>query len=326
MEVFRILTFNHHEAYLTALGATGHKFDVVTKYRQLDLKWQANQHPIPSNMSAICFDNDTIQKLKSGYYDFVICHTILNLLWLFLYRRPHYIFVAHIPLFFHSPSLFVKSILKKIVLKLFQMTHKLSFVADSDFKRRRWFEKGEVAILTPTTSPDPIEYDLGSQIEPKSETPVVTVGNQIKERGIELGYPYLKSILLDFPIRVLGNNPNIKQSIKPTSYQNYIELLYKASIYLYTIEQPYGDGYNTAMLEAMSIGMPVVTIYNPSSPIKHGYNGLVGKNTLELKQHLSRLINSPDEIKIMGQNARKTIESRFSNQSFINKWQDILNR
>jgi len=28
----------------------------------------------------------------------------------------------------------------------------------------------------------------------------------------------------------------------------------------------------------------------------------------------------------MGQNARKTIESRFYNQYFINKWQYILNR
>jgi glycosyltransferase involved in cell wall biosynthesis len=87
---------------------------------------------------------------------------------------------------------------------------------------------------------------------------------------------------------------------------------------------PWGDGYNTAMLEAMRMGMAVVTVENPSSPIIHGVNGLVGKTEEELLEHIYRLRTDHELVKKLGQAAIQTIERDFSEANFISVWRSII--
>ena len=46
-------------------------------------------------------------------------------------------------------------------------------------------------------------------------------------------------------------------------------------VYLNTLVEDYEDGYNLALLEAMSAGMPVISIANKTSPIENGVNGYI---------------------------------------------------
>ena len=312
----KILTFNHHESYLCALALTGHDFDVVCRYKDLDLSWAKNQKALPKNMRLVDFDDHVRSNLKTGKYDAVICHTLKNLMWLFWYRNTTYVFAAHIPLFFTSVPLFFKSSLKKMSYLFFKSTHRTLFVADSEFKRKMWREEGESIVLTPGDFP-PIPEGVGYKT-------IINVGNRIKERGEELGFRDLEPLLSRFPIQVIGNNPEIKGAFKPEDFQQYQSALQKGRIYLYTVRFPHGDGYNTAMLEAMKMGMAVVTIKNPSSPIKHGHNGLVGENAQELGEHLRYLLEHPKEVDRMGQKAAETIDELFSNKIFKNRWNRVL--
>lgn len=318
-----ILTFNHHESYIRSLADTGHKYDLVVSRKGLDLSWNTSSGPIPDNVTLVNFDGQVRKKLRSGFYSLVICHTVKNLLWMFFYFKPKYIFIAHIPLFFDSPLNRLKSLSKRFVVEFFEAFHKFSFVAVSEFKRKKWDKKGTTIVLTPQDiSRHPKVERFASQNLP----PVIVVANKLEERKEELGFELIEKINRHHPVLIIGNNQGLSNTIKPDNYSEFAELFSKGKIYLYTIQQPFGDGYNTAMLEAMALGIPIVTVENPSSPIKHGVNGLVGKNVNELIKHISTLLKDEAKRRNLGLNAKTTIEQRFSHSHFVNSWRSLIER
>jgi len=314
----KILTFNHHESYLCSLAGTKHEFDVVIKYKNLGLTWNKSSRTVPSNVHLVEFDREVVHNLKNGAYDIVICHTIKNLLWLFPFRRPKYIFIGHIPLFFYSLPLLLKALFKKVVFTLFKWTHQVHFVAVSEFKRRHWREKGSVIVLTPEEFP-PLKQKEGYK-------KILVVCNALLDRKLELGFDMIEKIIKNgLPVTIVGHNPGALHTFRPKDFAEFQDYITRFRIYLYTIRQPYGDGYNTAMLEVMNMGMAVVTIQNPSSPIRHGANGLIGQNAEELITHLNFLLDHPDEIDRLGKAGKQTIQDRFSKQKYLDGWNNVLN-
>ena len=312
----KILTFNHHESFLWALGKTGHDFDVVERYGQLDLGWNSAARPRPRNFTPVAFDARVRAKLMRGEYDLVVTHTIKNLLWLAPHFRSRFVFVAHIPLFFNSPLAALKSWFKKMVFLVFRATHRTRLVAVSEFKRRSWGVSGVTQVLTPAEVPG---LKAGQGYDR-----IIIVCNNLAGRREELGLGMIQELAAELPIQIIGNNPGIDGSLRPEGFANFQELLTRARIYLYTIRQPWGDGYNTAMLEAMAMGMAVVTVANPSSPIQHGVNGLVGHHAGELKEHLRFLLDHPEVVDRLGSAAQKTIEQCFSMSTFVSGWERIF--
>ncbi|WP_141731933.1 glycosyltransferase family 4 protein [Oligoflexus tunisiensis] len=314
----RILTFNHHESFLNAMAPLGHHFDIVIKKGPLDLSWNtANRQP-PENFRLIDFEEARAQ-LKKGGYDAVVAHTVKNLFWLFWINRVLTIFVAHIPLYWDRPTRIVKSLGKLATVWLYRLTHRFRFVAVSEWKRMTWGFSGPVVRFFPV----PFPPDLLAPEKSKGVVPVV-VGNAIAARGRELGWDLLGPLLREFPIRVLGRNPEIPVAVAPQTYAEFIRLFSSAHFYVYTIQQPEGDGYNTAMLEAMNIGLPVVTIANPSSPIVHGVNGLVAVTPAELRTHIRQLLLHPENLERLGQGARETVRSMFTEEAFLQAWREAL--
>ena len=314
----RILTINHHESFISALAPLGHQFDIITRKGSLDLSWNPSSRQPPKNFRLIDFD-EAKKCLSSGHYDLVICHTVKNLLWFFPFRCHKTIFVAHIPLYWTGPWSSLKSFFKLTTLKIYRWFRGLYFIAVSPWKQQTWGQKGHVACFYPI--PFPTQW-LAREKLPKI-TPV-TVGNRIKERGDELGWDLLEQLLACFPIRVLGKNPAIQGSTLAASFPEFVRLFSECHFYIYTVRQPQGDGYNTAMLEAMLQGMPVVTIANPSSPIIHGVNGLIAHSVDELKHHIQTLLDDPDLVARLGTEARKTVEKSFSAEGFLSPWREVI--
>jgi glycosyltransferase involved in cell wall biosynthesis len=90
------------------------------------------------------------------------------------------------------------------------------------------------------------------------------------------------------------------------------------------IQMPYGDGFNLGLLEAMSMGMAVVTLYNPTSPIRHKENGLVAHSTEELVVHLRTLLQDKDKRLQLGKQAKITVHERFNLSLFVEKWNAVF--
>ncbi len=315
----KILTFNHHEPFLSSMADLGYDFDIVTAKGSLDLSWNPTQRTPPGNFRFIKFEEGK-KLLVQGQYDAVVCHTIKNLVWLFFSKPKLTIFVAHIPLFWHSPWLALKSSIKVITLALYMATHTTRFTAVSEFKRASWrLFSGELVRFYPV----PFPQHLISKKSPH-EVITVTVGNGIKKRGAELGWDLLEEILKKEKIRILGRNPDIPSALVPQSFADYVKLFTESHIYIYTIKYPMGDGYNTAMLEAMLQGMPVITIQNPSSPITDGKNGFVVTTTDEILKKIDELKKNPRLRETMGEEARKTVESSFTRENFLAAWRRVL--
>ena len=314
----RILTFNHHESFLNAMAPLGHAFDVVVQKGHLNLSWNlANRQP-PQNFRLIDFD-EARGLLKRGDYDVVVAHTVKNLLWLFWINRALTVFVAHIPLYWDRPTRSVKSFGKLALVWLYRLTHRFKFLAVSEWKKATWGLEGPVARFFPI--PFPPEFLAPAKAD--GVVPVV-VGNGMATRGGELGWDLLLPLTQEFPIRILGKNPEIEGALAPRDYAEFVRLFSAAHFYIYPIRQPEGDGYNTAMLEAMNMGLPVVTIANPSSPIVHEVNGLVAATPAELRVCVRRLIEHPEMIPRLGIAAQETVQRTFTKERFLQAWREVL--
>ncbi len=315
MRKLNILSINHHEAYLTSLAHTGHNFFIITQFRSLNLSWNPSSPPPAQNIRLISFDATTKKNLKTGFYDVVICHTIKNLLWFFPYFKQQFIFIGHVTLRNHTAANYVKSVAKKYFLKLFMALHKGKIIMVSPFKQATWGLPAQIIPLTPGNfSANPQQDDRR----------VIVVGNRIKERGSESGWDLIEYVGARTPLTIVGNNPGIPNAIKPKNYQDFLLIFQSAGIFLFTTRPPFNDGYNTAMLEAMQLGMAVVTVDHPSTPIIHMVNGLIAKSKEELVSHINLLLNDRDLCLRLGTAATLTIEENFSLKNFTEKWQQVL--
>jgi len=90
------------------------------------------------------------------------------------------------------------------------------------------------------------------------------------------------------------------------------------------------EGMPRVLLEAMSCGCPVVCsdILPHKEAIINEVNGIMVsvKSPQSLAQGILKCINNPEIIESISINARKTIEEKFSKESEINKWTEVINQ
>lgn len=312
----RLLTFNFHESFLCCLSHLGYTIDVVTEFKGQNLNWSPSARPPPENFELISWSQAS-DRLKSGSYSAVVSHTVKNLLGVWSVRHVPHVFVAHIPLNFSSPLAALKSTLKRLAVGAFGWFHRLDFVGVSPWKLKTWHRKGHAICFFP--------IPFSPQLIAATPAPTaVTVGNRIRERGEEMGYDLLAKIRAKTEVLLIGNNPEESHSQSCSSFNEFAKLFSNCGIYVFTICQPQGDGYNTAMLEAMLLRMPVVTIANLSSPIVDGFNGFVCRTADEMIQRIESLKSDQALREKLGNNAFKTVTEKFSQAVFVSRWNEVL--
>ncbi len=77
-----------------------------------------------------------------------------------------------------------------------------------------------------------------------------------------------------------------------------------------------------AVIEAMTIGMPVVALATTELPtvIEHGKTGFISCDMEELIVSMRRLLADPDEARMLGENARAIALKRFGLGRFLDDW------
>lgn len=318
-DYLKILTFNHHESYIALLAEAGHDLHVVTKKGSLDLSWGNDRIPCPSNVKCIEWTEQLQKDIEQGQFAVIIIHTIKNLFWVWKVTKTPIIFIAHIPLFKNSFLKNFKSFFKRTLLKIFMLTHRCHFVCVSPWKSSTWGIAG--SIIEPSFNSFP---SLSSEGANPDGFKIALVCNHIKQRQEELGWTTVKQVLAEFPLVIIGNNPDVAEAVRMKDFASFQNYLQRFSVYFYPIQIPFGDGYNLALLEAMSMGMVPVTLFNPSSPVVHMENGLVAHNFDELRQHFHYLKDHPEELRRMGRAAKTSVENRFSKKLFLEKWQAVF--
>ena len=116
--------------------------------------------------------------------------------------------------------------------------------------------------------------------------------------------------------RLVGHNPSMPGVAAANDWSDLKKMLQSHRFYIHTAAPGLEDGYNTASLEAMAAGMPVLSNRHPGSPVEHGISGFLSDDPEELRKYARILLENRDLAVKMGRQAQKAVIERFSMDRF----------
>ncbi len=314
----KILTYNWHEPYLCLLSRIGHTFLVIEPEISNGAfrRWDVNMRPIPDNVILVS-EKEAIAQLDEGALDLVIAHNIKDLIKIYPYSLPK-ILVFHNKLTTEINLGNNQTNRNDYLDSINPLLTNVKKVFISESKRQDWDMKGDVIL----PGLDINDYGGYSGDNPS----VLRVGNLIKERDLMMGFTTSESILSGFPSITLGLNPNIPTSRMSRGFDDLLNQYRSSRVYLHTTSNNYEDGYNLALLEAMAVGMPIISINNKTSPIEDGINGYKSDDIQNLRTCLKKLLEDQELAKSLGQNGRETVNEKFPQKKFLNLWEKSIEK
>jgi glycosyltransferase involved in cell wall biosynthesis len=109
-----------------------------------------------------------------------------------------------------------------------------------------------------------------------------------------------------------GKDPNMPGVSAANEWNDLKKMLQSHRFYIHTAAPGLEDGYNTASLEAMAAGMPVLGNRHPGSPVEHGISGFLSDDPEELRMYAGILLENRELAMKMGRQAQNTVIERFS--------------
>ena len=209
------------------------------------------------------------------------------------------------------------------------------FIVLTEEDKATWVELDNVVAI-----PNPISFTVDC-VSPLSQKRVIAVGRYAYQKGFDMllkAWAIVEKQNNEWTLAVYGAGER-------ESYQQLMDELKinKDRCHLYgntkEIQREYQnsslfvvssrfEGLSMAMLEAIACGLPVVSFACPCGPrdvISDGVNGLlVPKENIEgLAKALLKLMDSPEQIQIMGENARRKSED-YQIESLASKWKELF--
>jgi len=318
---WNIITFPTHERYESAMCQTGHNFYAVRAQGIKD--WNDSYAPLPENYHLLPESRDMLVVPPWLEFDMVLSQN----------KAGQFQIAQQIALQLQLPLISLEHRLPMPELSRGQRAMAASLRGDvnvfvSEHQRDEWgFEEdfGEVnhtGIDTDLFCPPDEDYER----EPWALSVVNDWINRDWCCGFSLwrevtGFPSPSPMI---PHRILGDTPGLSQ-VAP-DMETLVKFYQTAGVYLNTTLV---SSLPTVILEAMSCGCPVVstdTCLIPKIIIEHGVNGFIGKNADELRSYTHQLLQNPILAKKMGDAARKTIEEKFSQKRFVERWNEIFKK
>lgn len=302
---YNILTFDTHERYQTQLCKTGHNFysfrySGCKKWNDEYGKKPENYYVLPENSIVSGLEFDMILS-QSKFGQFQASSQINQTLRLPIVSLEHTLPIPSWP---------------DQQLEGFRRMIGDVNVFISDYSAGYWNMDCDAKIIKHS-----VDSELFSPGEGERENHVLSVANDFINRDYCLNYSGWKRVTEGFPVRVVGDTPGLSEAAKDTSelvkeYQTSSVFFNSSTI----------SPVPTSLLEAMSCGCAVVSTATCMIPevIENGVNGFLSNDEEELKGYIKKLINEPETAAKMGQAARQTIIEKFSEESFINNWNEIF--
>ena len=319
MPRLRILTFNRHEPYICELAKTGHEFDVLLVDRPpWGKEWDVRSRPIPSNVR-IVGEAQQLSSLDIGAYDLLLAQSYED-----------FELIASLPqrkvVLFHSVAALAgpDSVSRAEALRrLYQEQQLVSvpIVYVSQSVADNWGLPGTIIGLAVDPS------DFRSFAYTGKIAAALTVAHFFKERDELMGYSLYRQVVEnDVPHKVVGHNPSLTASGPAKDWDELRSYYRDYRVYLNTTT---GWAGATAMIEAMTAGMPVVTTpgppgETPQKSVIDGYNGFISDDLEHLRKKLKLLLSDQEMATIMGQRAREVAIQAYGIERFVRAWQVVL--
>jgi glycosyltransferase involved in cell wall biosynthesis len=305
-EKYNILTFPTHERYETQLCKTGHNFYSFSTDKHK--KWNENQVKIPTNYhilpeGQVCgYLNFDFILVQSKFWQFQVAQQI----------NQH----LSIPIICLEHTLPTPQTMSYDQINMMRQMNGDVNVFISEFSRKAWNIEGVVihhGIDTKTFSPN----------DKVKNSSILTVANDFINRDYCLNYSGWKRVTSGMEVRVVGDTKGLSESAK--SLDSLVDEYNSCGVYFNSSTL---SPIPTSLLEAMACGCAVVSTATCMIPeiIKNGENGYISNNEEELKRYLQQVINDEQIRNDLGKNARETIVEKFSEQSFVNKWNELFDK
>tara|TARA_B100001094_G_C18192240_1_gene808061 strand:+ start:3161 stop:4162 length:1002 start_codon:yes stop_codon:yes gene_type:complete len=312
-EKYNILTFDTHERYQTQLCKTGHNF--YSFRADGGKKWDTDYAPLPSNYY-ILPPNSIISGLN---IDFILSQS----------KFGQFQAASQIAPTFGVPILSLEHTLPIPNWPEQQLQNFRSMIGNvnvfiSEYSVKKWSMNCHTDVIHHS-----VDSELFKPVEVEKQNKVLSVVNDFTERDYCCNYEGWKRITNGLrnentEIKVVGTCS--KGLAKPAqSLDALVKEYCSASVFLNTSTV---SPVPTSLLEAMSCGSAVVSTATCMIPeiIENGVNGFISNDEEELKTYVKKLLDDNSLAKKMGEAARQTILEQFSEDKFINNWNNIFDK
>ena len=312
----RILSFNWHEPYLCMLAATGHQFYIFEPLTAngLSRRWDERMRPLPENVTIVS-EPDMREMLEQEQFDLIICQNARDIIAVSERQNIPKVLVFHNKLTTEiglgGNSISRESYLKQLEPHLRSVTK--VFISQS--KKEDWAMDG--SVIPPGINAQEYSGYEGEKAQ------ILRVGNMLRERDLMMGFSEQEAICEGFSSSIVGQNPTLGTSVSG-SWEELKSHYRQNRLYLNTTKEPYEDGYNLSMLEAMATGMPVVSLANPTSPLSDGRDGFVSADIETLRGRVSELLADRELALKMGKAARECVIKKFPIKKFVARWNEVI--
>lgn len=306
-KTYNILTFPTHERYESQLCKTGHNF---YSFHLPNLKkWNRSQITPPNNYYILPEENiceyipyDFIL-VQSKYWQYQVAQKINNILGLPILCLEHTL---------PTPQ----TISQENLINMKQMVGNIN-VFISRFSQEAWGINYNTKIIH-----HGIDSNTFKPTNESKQNYVLTVANDFINRDYCLNYRGWERVTKDLQVRLVGDTKGLSESAEST--EDLVSEYNKAKVYFNSSTL---SPIPTSLLEAMSCGCAVVSTATCMIPeiIENGVNGFISNDENELRSYIELLLNDDELNKKVGENARSTIISKFSEEKFINEWNNVFN-
>ncbi|GCF07518.1 glycosyltransferase [Dictyobacter arantiisoli] len=147
----------------------------------------------------------------------------------------------------------------------------------------------------------------------------ITMINGIQKRPRIAGYDLFLQARQAIPLDAVGMQTEEFGGLGDVAYRH---LHQRISAYRFLFSPIRYTSLPLAVIEAMTIGMPVVALATTELPtvIENGKSGYISCNSEELLEHMRHLLAYPEDARRMGERARQVALTRFSLERFSRDW------
>ena len=302
---YNILTFDTHERYQFQQAKTGHNFfsfryDGCKEWDKNYSELPENYYVMPKNSIITAIDFDFILS-HSKFGQFQAAYSINERLGLPIVSLEHTLPISNWP---------------ESQLNSFRsMTGNIN-VFISEYSANKWNMNCDNRVIHHSVD---TELFKPSDIEKNGKT--LSVVNDFVNRDYCCNYSGWQRITEGLPVRLVGNTPGLSEPAK--DIHELVSEYQQASVFLNTSTV---SPVPTSLLEAMSCGCAVVSTATCMIPeiINNGVNGYISNNEEDLKGYIKELLDDPSLAVKMGQAARETILEKFSEDKFIDNWNQVF--
>lgn len=306
---YNILCIPTHEGYQSSLAKSGHNFHMLQG--QNIKPWDFHTRPLPPNHYLLTqpfppnfpkgIDFDLILSQERNF-QLPTLSDISSRLGIPLISMDHTM---------PSPGWTEKTINRSNAIPV----QARAFITEFNLKAF----KGDPNI--DTVIPHGIDTNVYTGFKANPEPYGISVVNLFPQRDIFCGWELWKSVASQRKIKLIGHNPGLSESAK--SEAHLVQELASARYFLNTSQW---SPVPLSMLEAMSVGLPVISTAKQEIPniVKHGENGFLADTTEDILKYIDILSNDLELATKIGLAGRQTIIEKFNIDQFIHNWNKLF--